>query len=76
MKLETPSLLVNLIPHHLRLEDTPLGEAPDTDPANDFAAKEIGIKGQKGYEATLPETNVTFSFEPVGTGYRVTAEFV
>ena len=54
----------------------PLGEAPDTDPANDFAAKEIGIKGQKGYEATLPETNVTFSFEPVGTGYKVTAEFV
>ena len=38
----------------------PLGEAPDTDPANDFAAKEIGIVGQKGYESSLPETNVTF----------------
>ena len=54
----------------------PLGEAPDTDPANDFAAKEIGIEGQRGYEASLPETTVSFSFEPVGTGYKVTAEFL
>ena len=54
----------------------PLGEAPDTDPANDFAAKEIGIVGQKGYESTLPETRVSFNIEPVGTGYKVTAEFV
>ena len=54
----------------------PLGEAPDTDPSNDFAATEIGIVGEKGYESTLPETSVSFSFEPVGTGYKITAEFV
>ena len=54
----------------------PLGEAPDTNPANDFAAAEIGIVGQRGYESSLPETSVTFSFEPVGTGYKITAEFV
>ena len=54
----------------------PLGEAPDTDPANDFAATEIGIVGEKGYEASLPETSVSFKFEPVGTGYKVTSEFV
>ena len=54
----------------------PLGEAPDTNPANDFAAVEIGVVGQRGYESSLPETSVTFSFEPVGTGYKITAEFV
>ena len=54
----------------------PLGEAPDTNPENSFAAAEIGIVGQKGYESSLPETSVTFSFEPVGTGYKITAEFV
>ena len=54
----------------------PLREAPDTDPANDFAATEIGIVDQKGYESFLPDTSVSFSFEPVGTGYKITAEFV
>ena len=54
----------------------PLGEAPDTNPADDFAAKEIGIVDKKGYETTLPDTSVKFDFEPVGTGYKITAEFV
>ena len=54
----------------------PLGEAPDTDPANDFASTEIGIVDQKGFESSLPDTSVSFSFEPVGTGYKITAEFV
>ena len=54
----------------------PLGEAPDTNPANDFAAAEIGIVGQRGYESSLPETSVSFTFKPVETGYEVTAEFV
>ncbi len=55
--------LVNLIPHLLTFGGHPLGEAPDTNPANDFAATEIGIVGQKGYESTLPETSVSFTFE-------------
>jgi hypothetical protein len=54
----------------------PLGEAPDTNPADNFAAKEIGIVDKKGYETTLPDTSVTFNINPVGTGYKVTAEFV
>ena len=54
----------------------PLGEAPDTNPSDDFAASEIGIVDKKGYESSLPDTSVTFNFEPVGTGYKVTAEFV
>jgi hypothetical protein len=53
----------------------PLGEAPDTNPANDFAATEIG-SGMTPYEKTLPETTVSFSFEAVGTGYKISASFV
>ena len=53
----------------------PLGEAPDTNPANDFAAREIG-SGMTPYEKTLPETTVSFSFEAVGTGYKISASFV
>ena len=52
----------------------PLGEAPDTDPSNDFAAKEIGIVGEKGYESTLTRNKCFLYFEPVGTGYKITAE--
>ena len=47
----------------------PLGEAPDDNPADDFAAREVGDTGQVPYEKTLPETSVRFSFESVGTGY-------
>ena len=54
----------------------PLGEAPDTDPANDFASAEIGIVGEKGYESTLPDTTISFNIEPVGTGYKITSEFM
>ena len=53
----------------------PLGEAPDTNPANDFAASEIG-SGMTPYEKTLPETTVSFSFESVGAGYKISASFV
>jgi hypothetical protein len=54
----------------------PLGEAPDENPADDFAAKEIGDSGLKPAESMMPETNVRFSFEPVGTGYKINVDFV
>jgi hypothetical protein len=54
----------------------PLGEAPDDNPADDFAAREVGDTGQVPYEKTLPETSVRFSFESVGTGYKINVDFV
>ena len=54
----------------------PLGEAPDENPADDFAAREIGDSGLKPAESMMPETNVRFSFEPVGTGYKINVDFV
>jgi len=51
----------------------PLGEAPDNNPADDFAAREIGIVDQEPIEKTLPEYKVVFDFEPAGTGYKINA---
>lgn len=79
--LKTPEIKTAMVsgsPYEVALTFAghPLGEAPDENPANDFASSEIGIVGERGYESTLPETRVSFNFEPVGTGYKITAEFV
>jgi len=54
----------------------PLGDAPDTDSSDDFAAKEIGIVGELPYEKTLPATDVVFTFSHEGTGVKVNVDIV
>jgi hypothetical protein len=76
MQVRTAAKSGNPFTTPLTFAGHPLGEAPDRDSANDFAAMEIGIVGQKGYEASLPETNVEFTFNPVSTGYEISVEFV
>ena len=51
----------------------PLGEAPDNNPADDFAAMEIGVVDEEPIEKRLPEYKVVFNFEPAGTGYKINA---
>ena len=41
-----------------------------------FKKTNIGYVDQPRYEETLPSTDVQISFEPVGLGYKITAEFV
>ena len=41
-----------------------------------FKKTNIGFVDQPRYEETLPSTDVQISFEPVGLGYKITAEFV
>ena len=54
----------------------PLGDAPDTDSSDDFAAKEIGIVGELPYEKTLPAADVMFTFSYEGTGVKVNVDIV
>ena len=50
----------------------PLGDGDDSA----FRKTNIGAVDQPRYEETLPSTDVQISFEPVGLGYKITAEFV
>ena len=54
----------------------PLGDAADTDPTDDFAAREIGDTAMVPYEKTLPATDVVFTFSHEGTGVKVNVDIV
>ena len=79
--LKTPEIKTAMVsgsPYEVALTFAghPLGEAPDENPADDFAAREIGDSGLMPAENMMPETSVRFTFEPVGTGYKINVDFV
>ena len=51
----------------------PLGNAKDTNPANDFARSEVA-SGVTPVETTLPEAKITFYISMKGTGYSLSAK--
>ena len=54
----------------------PLGDAPDRDPSDDFAARELGIVDSVPYEKTLPASEVQFTFTPEGLGVRISVDIM
>ena len=54
----------------------PLGDAPDRNPSDDFAARELGIVDSVPYEKTLPATKVVFSFTHDGVGVKIRVDTV
>lgn len=54
----------------------PLGDAPDTNPNDDFAASELGTVDTVPYEKTLPATDVQFTFTPEGLGVRISVDIM
>ena len=51
----------------------PLGNAKDTNPANDFARTEVD-SGVTPVETTMPEAKITFYISMKGTGYSLSAK--
>jgi hypothetical protein len=73
-KLGATGLSFHIDPAAIRGQ--PLGDAPDRNPSDDFAARELGIVDSVPYEKTLPATKVVFTFTHDGVGVKIRVDTV